>query len=1078
MLKTILRASAGTGKTFQIVKKGLGFEKDDLQALNLSKNLGLTPSQLAELDRLSFKNLNQAQRTALYSEVSARLKSTVFLSFSNAAAEEIKSRLYRYSQALKGAAAAGEGFAEGLNCAQSRVYTVHAFCLELARIFRYELGLSSATQFPADKFSSAWETCVDEFFRSRWDRETLKKELNYTGDPEKEKLLNLFYRFTDKQEFKIFLTKHGQKLFFLSELGIIKESDYAKTGLEESALGALEKELLEINQVEKLGEEIADGGAVAAQVGNLLAALTPELKNTRRVIEDLVSRIGAGWYVPYMYEESIFDFDALVFLAVKQMRKIGLPAFMARLDDEGFAFNHLFVDEAQDCDIIMNLFVAMFCGSAAGVETVIVGDAKQSIYRWRNAYPEEFLEMCKDGGAACKALQDSYRINNEGALTFINGFMAALKASYKNPAAPEGAPAEFFEYEAGVDALGAKGLPTEAVGKRMTVRYLPLHVRITKDNPTAPQPGEEALKSFVSGVGKTGVIFRSRANFRKSKVGEVLGTDLQYRLSEAFETESEYGDSKSEYELDQLIDIDPDYDLLKILFWGFAGHKKEEAAVALTLTPGGLALASGLWPDAFKAASAEGLIAACKAVFSELQASHYNSRRRTCAEALTQKLEEGKTNLWVNFARPACRLAPRQVARTLNHALASLYLFEAGRADFSYSAGEKLEEKLGASKIPYESSVPYENDNDGLSLKETITIHSSKGLTYDRVVLAANFTNLLNTKFNEQEGKDEYPHLLKVSFKEVLKENPGITVDYFPYLGSLPAKYLGHGAGAYSLPEIDGLFLDTLKRVKEEKANLLYVALTRTRAELLLIDIFNDGGGKKDKPREGEPEKLTLPLLLSRIPVVPLELPSEPYRPALAPDKPLVAGAELALPAVFKIKSVRGYIGETLGREPAASAAGAAAIPETLDHMTVGNRVHQVIEELLEKASSMDDYDTVVNQSVIPCLEDKEGPRVKQIMLSADTRAKLKPLIETDALKRSELPVWGVKDGCVLRGVLDGLLVFPEKLEIKEYKTLFGSSGEAQLKLGDKQVENYEALLKPLAGGRTITGEVIKIDAT
>lgn len=61
----------------------------------------------------------------------------------------------------------------------------------------------------------------------------------------------------------------------------------------------------------------------------------------------------------------------------------------------GERFNHFFIDEFQDTSQLQwgNLLPLIENGLATGYPSLVVGDAKQSIYRWRNGKVEQFLEL-------------------------------------------------------------------------------------------------------------------------------------------------------------------------------------------------------------------------------------------------------------------------------------------------------------------------------------------------------------------------------------------------------------------------------------------------------------------------------------------------------------------------------------------------------------------------------------------------------------------------------------------------------------------------------------------------------------
>src|SRR6056297_1633844 len=106
MIKNVINASAGTGKTYtileEVLKSGL---KDKVELSDIKKGL----------------------------------EESVFLSFSKAAVEEMKERIHERLAELtdKGEKEVAKELSGFLG---ARVFTTHAFSLELARIFRYELG--------------------------------------------------------------------------------------------------------------------------------------------------------------------------------------------------------------------------------------------------------------------------------------------------------------------------------------------------------------------------------------------------------------------------------------------------------------------------------------------------------------------------------------------------------------------------------------------------------------------------------------------------------------------------------------------------------------------------------------------------------------------------------------------------------------------------------------------------------------------------------------------------------------------------------------------------------------------------
>lgn len=68
----------------------------------------------------------------------------------------------------------------------------------------------------------------------------------------------------------------------------------------------------------------------------------------------------------------------------------------------------IYVDEYQDCDKDMHKFFMYIC-SALKIDTFVVGDEKQSIYMWRGAYPEAFMEIWYRQDFSKKFMRDNFR---------------------------------------------------------------------------------------------------------------------------------------------------------------------------------------------------------------------------------------------------------------------------------------------------------------------------------------------------------------------------------------------------------------------------------------------------------------------------------------------------------------------------------------------------------------------------------------------------------------------------------------------------------------------------------------------
>lgn len=72
----------------------------------------------------------------------------------------------------------------------------------------------------------------------------------------------------------------------------------------------------------------------------------------------------------------------------------------------------IYIDEYQDCDIDMHRFFMYLCDQL-GITTFIVGDEKQSIYRWRGANPDSFVSVFTKAGFTHKSLTENHRSDKQ-----------------------------------------------------------------------------------------------------------------------------------------------------------------------------------------------------------------------------------------------------------------------------------------------------------------------------------------------------------------------------------------------------------------------------------------------------------------------------------------------------------------------------------------------------------------------------------------------------------------------------------------------------------------------------------------
>ncbi len=126
-------------------------------------------------------------------------------------------------------------------------------------------------------------------------------------------------------------------------------------------------------------------------------------------------------------------------------------------------FRLIFVDEYQDINAVQDAIIQALGGEESAANRFLVGDVKQSIYRFRLANPRIFLryqELWRTGAhARVVALSENFR-SHEGILNFVNGLFGVLMRRELGGIDYDGAARLQFGNRAGRAAL--TGQPGEA----------------------------------------------------------------------------------------------------------------------------------------------------------------------------------------------------------------------------------------------------------------------------------------------------------------------------------------------------------------------------------------------------------------------------------------------------------------------------------------------------------------------------------------------------------------------------------------------------------------------------------------
>lgn len=172
-------------------------------------------------------------------------------------------------------------------------------------------------------------------------------------------------------------------------------------------------------------------------VGNLLehdfskslSTIVREQKQLYPVFQEMISLVMdfEAIYSQKKKEKSVYDFNDLEHFAIKLLIEgydeegNAIPSSCAR--EIASKYKAIFVDEYQDTNLVQELIIETLkqCGEA---ELFVVGDVKQSIYRFRQARPDLFLNRYhryQNGEGVKIELRDNFR-SSPDVLAFCNEF--------------------------------------------------------------------------------------------------------------------------------------------------------------------------------------------------------------------------------------------------------------------------------------------------------------------------------------------------------------------------------------------------------------------------------------------------------------------------------------------------------------------------------------------------------------------------------------------------------------------------------------------------------------------------------
>lgn len=1014
MINEFINASAGTGKTYTLLNNIFAY------------NNGIPAVDY----KTAVENINKS----------------VFLTFSNSATEEIKDRIFKGLLKCSNKPKlelSKEIISQGIDM---KVYTIHSFALEMLKKFRYKLGLPAEMDF-SDDTEPIWDNCVEEFFYKHWNYDSLKEILKIkNNNKEQTALFELFWTITNKSSFKQFILSKGTTVFFLASLGKSSACDIELDEPKQKIKSWFEKLEVDINidyskQLLKIREELIELESKDVTKKeeikpylNTFIPVTELLNMCSCFTEQILLYIGEQSYMPKMFVNGIFDFDAVIYLFIKELVKDDINSFLQNLKDEDFVFENLYIDEAQDNDVIQNFFIILFGASNCPVKVTIVGDAKQSIYGWRNSYPKEFVEIGNEcskaitGNIKTTQLSVTRRILSKITMEAINKLCSYAQSSFN------------WWYNKKDELLENENIK---VSKKLAQVEHWTGVSLTEEY-------KNKLKVFLS-TGNNAVLVRSRDYINKLKgLPEVLDEiKANYRLDLLISKQNEQ----------KIKTLKPELEFIKVLFGALSQDLVSIIPFTMFWSASGQYITKNILD---KVKDKETFIEKFKAIFKRLYTDAQNKIYSNRIEAIFELFDE--YNIWNCMAHKYSKKTDGlEVRRLFCHILTRAQLAENKKMQNINSTSfiDTAKAIIESGYITLSSySIESEKEENNTNSVDVITIHSSKGLTYDKVVVVA---NQKNNFFGSHENLGSYPgytNLFNIDFHNVLQTNPKITISYFPYLYNTPAKFLREGIKLWSGS------LELYNKVKSlivaENLNLLYVALTRAKTDIIFINL--------EKPKEEKVSKTKVKIEDSTIDFfedfVKCNIKEEKKENVQQIDNSMVVYLinenkfeQMDISKSVKTKSVRSEIKSKINKK---YEKGVLNSLDRMEKVKIGSMLHNAVQNILPKTKNAKDFMNCVDE-IKTDIKDTKSLEYKAIDILSQNNKIIEDnesMLNQNYTFSNEVPIWHFNsDGTLIKGSIDTLGFKDDEALIIEYKVLFDEKS-SQKDLAEKQMQQYTQMLE------------------
>lgn len=404
--------------------------------------------------------------------------------------------------------------------------------------------------------------------------------------------------------------------------------------------------------------------------------------------------------------------------------------------------------------------------------------------------------------------------------------------------------------------------------------------------------------------------------------------------------------------------------------------------------------------------------------------------------------------IWELFSHTGINVKYDELRRMIVHILFQLLVFEKRLPEY-YDKYELLLNKFENANLPYEWYSVQSENNKETNIIEVNTIHSSKGLEYDNVLIVTDISEMLSPNFYTNLSKygERYGTMFNIKFKKVLTNNPEIEFNFFPYLGTKTAKILKNCQERDNIYLYED-FLNIKKSIINETMNLLYVAITRSRKNILLLNCSRS-------------ENFTLNNL---------EFENIYTESVIENGKPLLqlkklsnnTGREIIqISDVLEKINVRNFIKNKYAIKHANTT---SDLKEKYEWTKTGTAVHFFLEFLLKNKDHINDINDINkildgfnNQNLTE--EQKKAIEIIKNEKNKEQKEKIVVLCKNYEKFKNEVKIIAHKDNYVITGSIDSLGINKNKYLLIEYKVTFKdeeiTNKEAE---GVKQVDTYKDL--------------------